>query len=438
MKSLFTVAVLISIAPAFFDDRVSYASSLLSLFLMFLLFGIAYSHGYFQADLSYMHTFLSRSEVSKVRFYGFFRLYDWPALIGLLIFLILVGRQNILGVFPALLGYISVVMASLSVVILLGKRLGSVETGKSLKAAFFRIFSLTVWVISIYGLYLVNQLVIFLLTFQNYKAYDFIFPISYGFWISQPTNIKYAALNLSYLVVFSVTFRFSLRELSREEVARHHGGLNKWKIGARGRTAALLVKDFKQLFRNPQLFVLALLPIFTSLMYLVFYRSYAKIASVLSLQVLLALTVSTLVSLDKSSYLFSLPLTEWEVNFSKILMGLLIYFISMGIVLAIVIHKDGNPLNLLSLLPTGIAVTLVAVQFSQKLTNEPVNVESMLATLISLFIVLVPAAIGGIAALILKTPFVVYSFPVSLIETLLVVLLFAVANRHKLGQPFRI
>jgi len=109
-----------------------------------LLFGIAYSHGYFQADLSYMHTFLSRSEVAKVRFYGFFRLYDWPARIGFLLFLILVGRQNILGVFPALLGYISVVIASLSLVILLGKRLGSVEMGKSLKAAFFRIFSLTV------------------------------------------------------------------------------------------------------------------------------------------------------------------------------------------------------------------------------------------------------------------------------------------------------
>jgi len=201
---------------------------------------------------------------------------------------------------------------------------------------------------------------------------------------------------------------------------------------------SLLVKDFKQLFRNPQLFVLALLPIYASLTYLVFYYSAAEIASVLSLQVLLALTVSTLVSLDKSSYMSSLPLTEWEVKFSKILVGLLIYLISMSIVLAVVIHKGGNPLNPLSLLPSGIAVTLVAVQFSQKLSNEPINVESILAILISLFIVLVPATIGGIAALILKTPFFVYSFPASLIETLLVVAAFAVVNRRKLGQPFHI
>ena len=150
---------------------------------MFLLFGIAYSHGYFQADLSYMHTFLSRSEVSKVRFYVLqaVRLANpnrSPYFLGS------VGWKNLIGVLPALFGYISVVMASLSLVILLGKRLGSVETRKSLKAAFFRIFSLAVWVISIYGFYLVSQLVIFLLTFQSDEAYDFVFPISYGFWIS--------------------------------------------------------------------------------------------------------------------------------------------------------------------------------------------------------------------------------------------------------------
>jgi predicted permease len=110
-------------------------------------------------------------------------------------------------------------MGALSIVILLGKRLGNIQTGRSLRAAFFRIFGLIAWLVSIYGLYLINQLVIYLMAFNNYEAYDFLFPISYGLWISQPLNAKYTALSLFYFAVITLLFFFGVRELSKEEVA---------------------------------------------------------------------------------------------------------------------------------------------------------------------------------------------------------------------------
>ncbi|MDI3498413.1 hypothetical protein [Archaeoglobus sp.] len=438
LKIMFTFAALFSVGPAFFDDKVSYASSLLSLFFFFLMFGTAYAHGYFQVDLSYMHTFFSRSDISKVRFYGFFRLFDWPAVIALLSLLVLVGMRNPAGLLPALLGFLAVIMGALSIVILLGKRLGSVQTGRSLRAAFFRIFGLIAWLVSIYGLYLINQLAIYLMTFKNYEAYDSLFPISYGLWISQPFSAKYAALSLFYFALITLLFFYAVRELSKEEIAKHYGSLKGWKIKRRGKMTAMVIKDFKQLFRNPQLFVIALLPIYGALMQLVFYIKLSEVASVLYLQIFLAITVSSFMSLERSSYITALPLTDLEMKFSKILEGLLIYFVSMGIVAAVVIYKGGNLINSLSLFPTGFAVVLVAVQFSRRLTSEPVNVEAVIATLISFFIVLVPAAVGGVAVLILKAPFSSYAFPVSLAETLAVLAVFALLNRRKAKLPFRL
>ncbi|MET1124404.1 MAG: hypothetical protein ABWW66_03950, partial [Archaeoglobaceae archaeon] len=86
LKTLLSIAVLVTVLPALFNDRISYASSLLTLFLLFTFFGVAYAYGFFQVDLSYLHTFLTREEVSKVRFYSFFRFFDVPAVLGLLIF----------------------------------------------------------------------------------------------------------------------------------------------------------------------------------------------------------------------------------------------------------------------------------------------------------------------------------------------------------------
>lgn len=74
--------------------------------------------------------------------------------------------------------------------------------------------------------------------------------------------------------------------------------------------AALTIKDFKQLFRNPQLFVIALLPIYSALMQLVFNIKLSEVASVLYLQIFLAITVSSFISLERSSYVSTLPLTD--------------------------------------------------------------------------------------------------------------------------------
>ncbi len=117
--------------------------------------------------------------------------------------------------------------------------------------------------------------------------------------------------------------------------------------------AALTIKDFKQLFRNPQLFVIALLPIYSALMQLVFNIKLSEVASVLYLQIFLAITVSSFMSLERSSYVSTLPLTDWEMKLSKILDGLVIYFISVNIVVAVVIYKGENLANSLSLFPTG-------------------------------------------------------------------------------------
>ncbi|MET1124403.1 MAG: hypothetical protein ABWW66_03945 [Archaeoglobaceae archaeon] len=317
----------------------------------------------------------------------------------------------------------TVIAAALSIVIILTKRIGSLQTGKSLKAALFRLFALSVWFLSFYGFYFLNQLIIFFLT-SNFEAYDFLFPISYGVWISQPFSAKHAILNLFYLGVFFLAFGFALRELSKENVVRHYVGAGSWRIRTGGKLAALIAKDLKQLYRNPQLLLIFLLPVYVSLMHSILL---SEIAGIIFLQALLPVTISTLMSLEGNSYILSLPITEWDVKISKILVGVAVYAISVVVVLAFAAYR-GNIFNVLALFPTGFAVILTVAQLYRNVTGEVVNVEAVIATFFSFILVVTPAAVGGIAVLIKNAPFATYAFPVSLAEALLIFAAFAAVN----------
>lgn len=414
VKASFAFAVLMASAYAFAEN---YPLSIVYLILIVAFFSTSFSYSYFNTDFSYLCTFLTKEEVSRVRLLGFLRFYDWPLLIGLVAFAIVVAVKNPLGVIAAIPSYISAVAFSIALIILLSKKASNVHSAGSLKGSIIRSIATAIWFVTVYGVYALYFFIsrFFDLTFP--PEYSLFFPLTYGFWIEEPFNPTYASLSLLYLVLTALFFKFSVRTLKIDEATRTYGHIQRWKIKRRKKLSAMVLKDIILMSRSPQIAVLAFLPLFNSLAYLWLPTYLSAIPCIVNMQLLIALTAASLLSLEKSSYVSSLPISEFEKKVAKIMTALIIYFASLAILLGILIHLGKSPLNALALSPAGVAVVIVGVQFSSNPTNEPINPNAILAVILALFIIILPVAAGGYAYLLLKQPFALLAFPVSLIET---------------------
>lgn len=427
VKVSFTIGFLIA---TFYAYAGLYPLSLLTLLLLASLFGLSFSYGYFNLDVSYLHTFLTREEVAKAKVIGFFRFYDWPAVVGLLSYCLAVAIGNPAGLIAAIPSYLSVLAFSITIVVLLSKKATGFHSAGSLKGTAIRIASMAVWFFSMYGGYVIFYFFNSLYRLSVPEKYWSAFPLTYGFWIAEPFNSKYAALSLVYMAITAVIFRFALKSLQTESATKFYGSKGEWKIRIRRKMVAVVIKDLKQLFRSPQLLVIALLPFFNSLGYLYFKNFFHGVPGVLNMQIMLALTAAALVSLERSSYTSTLPLSQLEMKLGKVYLGLIIYLISLTLFLIIQVYRGGNPAHVLSIAPSGIAVVLVGVQMSQNSANDPINANAILAVLISLLIVIIPVISGAFADFVLKKPFHLYAFPISAVETAVVAFFFFAYNRR--------
>ncbi|WP_202318527.1 hypothetical protein [Archaeoglobus neptunius] len=428
VKIFLGLAVIISCGMVFESEH--YTGSLLSLTIIMLFFGISFSNSYFKLDLSYLHTLpLGKREIEKVRVLGFFRLYDWPVIAGFLLFVGFITIRNPLSAIPAAIAYTTAVMFSLAINILLGKKLSNIHASGSLTGSIVKTAVTVLWMLSFYGVYFLYQLILLIYRTEGLDRYVFIYPVPFSMWISDPLNLNHALMSLPYVVLSTVLFTFSIDRIAQENFAKVYGKKTIWKVKKTGRLAAMVVKDFKLLFRSPQMAVIAFLPLFNGLIYLLFFFKGSEILSVAVMQIMTVATASTFTVLDRSSYTHSLPLTEQEVRISKVVSSLFVYLLSLAIIIAAVYCRGGNVVNALSIVPTGLAVILVAVTFSSRISNDPINVESAISFFISLVVVFLPIASGGFATLLLKQSFANFAFPVSVIEMLLFLAAFRIKNR---------
>ncbi len=409
----------ISICPAFTPLPEVCATTFLMLIFVVIFFGTAFATSYYSTDFSYLKTLpLAEEELSKIQLLTFFRLFDAPLAVAFVTFVAASAiAAGIHSVPIAAVGFSSVAMFSISALVYIGRKMHG-----RISSSIVRAISVIAWMFAVYGSYLLMRLVSVLMSnpnsFSVVRKFSLLFPFCFGYAMFE-FSAAHIAVSLAYFAASAYAFRSATTKI--EFHGRYQPQFEfSWKrLKVRSVTTALIIKDFRLLSRSPSHLAIALLPLVEGIAYSVYFLPSAALGVVVitTAQIFMSITASTLTHVDRSGYVLVLPVSVRKVLAAKVLGSLVIYAASLAVIFATLIVRGTFSAVQLSIIPSGIAVIMLAVYLSRE-AAEGFNPMAIAALIAAFVLVYLPPAAGFLATLFGK-PFAPAAFAVSAMECLI-------------------
>ncbi len=418
-KFIFSIFLaFISLYPAFTLLPEVCAITFLMLIFVVVFFGTAFATSYYSTDFSYLRTLpLAEEDLSKIQLLTFFRLFDIPLVVAFITFTaasaIAVGLHSV----PiAAIGFSSVAMFSISALVYIGRKMHG-----RISSPIVRAISVIAWMFAIYGSYLLMRLVSVLMsnpaTLAVVRKVSLLFPFCFGYAMFDLAHAHVVA-SLAYFAASAYAFKAATTKIEFHGQYRFQFEFSWRRLKIRGVTTALVIKDFRLLSRSPSHLAIALLPLVEGIAYSVYFLPSAAlgIVAITTVQIFMSITASTLTHVDRSGYALVLPVSVRKVLAAKVLGSLVIYAASLAVIFATLIVRGIFSPSQLSIIPSGIAVVVLAVYLSRE-TAEGFNPMAIAALIAAFVLVYLPPAVGFFATLFGK-PFAPVAFAVSVAECL--------------------
>ncbi len=373
-KLIFSIFLaFISLSPAFTPLPEVCATAFLMLIFVVIFLGITFASSYYSADFSYLRTLsLTEEELSKIQLLTFLRLFDVPLAVAFIAFVAASTiAAGIRSVPIAAIGFSSVAMFSISALVYIGRKMHGRISGSIMWA-----ISVIAWMFAVYGSYLLMRLVSVLMSNPNNLAVVrkllLLFPFCFGYAMFEFSAVHIAA-SLAYFAASAYAFRSAT----------------------------------------------TMLPLVEGIAYSVYFLPSAAlgIVAITTVQIFMSITASTLTHLDRSGYVLVLPVSVRKVLAAKVLGSLVIYAASVAVIFAALIVRGVFSAVQLSIIPSGIAVIMLAVYLSREIAEgfNPMTIAALIAALVLVYL---PPAAGFLATLFGK-PFAPVAFAVSAMECLI-------------------
>ena len=424
--------------------------SYMSLFLIVILFlivvmGLQVSTSFVSSKVAEILTTqaLSRRETSNIMLLSLLRIFDIPLLtaIGVSTGGYYIATGSAAGAAIVFIAVATTEIFSLTLAVFLSKFfythiIGS--SGKSRWKAVLRIVFIVLWILPVFGTYLMVNLSVQLfnsfasITQLFSSALQFllaVYPFSYALlvaFVTQPASVDtyYAAAagaaSLGYTALGVYAYKWLTRTVSKLGTGGISAVREKVKdtlVRPRRTWIGIVIKDLRMASRSPALASLFLLPVLQTVVLVFSFYSYGDITATTSWVILLTVTgmmmlvppVQFSIESFAAVYTRTLPLTKRVLVLSKTFTATVMYLASMFVLVVAALYMNRDFANILvygtgQTFPVGAACMLELNILSKKYWKQGAAIGNIYARLSTYILVIVPglalASVPLIAAFI--------------------------------------
>jgi predicted permease len=403
---------------------------------------------------------LSRSEISRIVFLCFVRIFDIPLVSAGIVFLVvyfLIGGSVVGGIISLVAIAVTEIFALTFTIVSARFFYSRVAraSGKSIWQAFLRLAFMLIWILPTFAAYFVVNFAREIVQFFAYLTQGYstlshllvlVYPFSYGFLVSYTSffhSVDYVTLTLSvassaaYIGIAAYCVKWvtrTVREISAGTVVRGIREVVKDTI-VRPQIPwlGILRKDLRVASRAPSFASLFLLPVAQTAVLAITFSSISEVGISTILGILAGISMitlllpPTLLSIEglASAYTRHLPLTKRTLITAKTLLATFTFILSL-IVLSIVSFALGKDFSLILIFGTvhafsiASAVMLELTLLLRKMWREGFAVGNIYSRISTYILILIPgyvtAAVPMICALMaffVAPPFVLLAFLVA-------------------------
>ena len=403
---------------------------------------------------------LSRSEISRIVFLCFVRIFDIPLVSAGIVFLVvyfLIGGSAVGGIISLVAIAVTEIFALTFTIVSARFFYSRVAraAGKSIWHAFLRLAFMLIWILPTFAAYFVVNFAREIVQFFAYLTQGYstlshllvlVYPFSYGFLVSYTSffhSVDYVTLILSvassaaYIGIAAYCVKWvtrTVREISAGTVVRGIREVVKDTI-VRPQIPwlGILRKDLRVASRAPSFASLFLLPVAQTAVLAITFSSISEVGISTILGILAGISMitlllpPTLLSIEglASAYTRHLPLTKRTLITAKTLLATFTFLLSL-IVLSIVSFALGKDFSLILIFGTvhafsiASAVMLELTLLLRKMWKEGFAVGNIYSRISTYILILIPgyvmAAVPMICALVaffIAPPFVLLAFLVA-------------------------
>lgn len=413
--------------------------SYMSLFLMVILFlivvmGLQVSTSLVSSRVAEILTPLAlpRKDTSTIMLLSLLRIFDVPLLtaIGVATGGYYIATGSVVGTLIVLVAVVTTEIFSLALAISLSKFfyahiMGS--SGRSRWKGFLRMVFIVLWILPVFGTYLMVNLSVRLLdqfasltqlfssTLQFLSA---VYPFSYGFltaFAARPSSVDiyYVAVAGAASLGYTALGLYAYRWLTRTVSKLGTGGISTIRekvkdtlIHPRRTWLGIIVKDLRMASRSPALASLFLLPALQTVALALSFYSFGGITVTTAWVILLTVAgimmlvppVQFSIESFAATYTRTLPLTKKILILAKTFTAVVMYLASMFVLVAAALYMQRDFSNILTYgtgqtLPIAAACMLELNILAKKYWKEGAAIGNIYARLSTYILVIVPGLV---------------------------------------------
>lgn len=406
---------------------------------------------------------LSKSDISKIVFLCFLRMFDLPLISAAVVFVLNYGvlRGSPFGFFSSLLSIATTEIFALTLTIALSfffYHKVSSGSNRSKLRTLLRLAYAIIWILPALGTYFIANFAAqiaqsFILLTQIFSPATyllaFLYPFSFGFLVSYSTLYKSANVNtlslstissIIYLVLAAYSLRWILIKIGKigaAEVYSTQGvSIEEINISPKSPLFGIIQKDFRIASRSPSYSSLFFMPAVQTIVLAISFSSLGEMKFSISLAILIGVSIVTLLipptlfSIEDVGYAYirSLPINWKTLIAAKTAFSLFSYGTSFLALMAVAVITGVNFWNLTTLGFVHIfSITSASIMELMMLFKEFYEKKVSLGNLYLRFYAYIPIVLLGMAVAIspLMVAFILQQVHNAQEESTILILFFA-------------